>query len=144
MIVKAQPEARIFVGQPTWPNHKPLIGCAGVEMVDHPYYDPATSTLLFDEMVDALEDARSGDLVLVHGCCHNPTGADLNMEQWRTLADIVSRRGLIPFVDLAYQGLGNGLEQDAQGMRLVVDAADQALVAHSCDKNFGVYRERKG
>jgi aromatic-amino-acid transaminase len=144
LIVKADRDAKIFVGQPTWPNHGPLIECAGVEMIRHPYYDPATSTLLFDQMVDALEQARAGDLVLVHGCCHNPTGADLDMDQWRTLADIVSRRGLIPFVDLAYQGLGNGLEQDAQGARLVVDAADQALVAHSCDKNFGVYRERTG
>jgi aromatic-amino-acid transaminase len=144
LIVKADPGARIFVGQPTWPNHGPLIGCAGVEMIEHAYYDPASSTLLFDRMVDALEQARAGDLVLVHGCCHNPTGADLDMDQWRTLADIVSRRGLIPFVDLAYQGLANGLEQDPQGARLVVDAADQALVAHSCDKNFGVYRERTG
>jgi aromatic-amino-acid transaminase len=144
LIVRADPDARIFVGEPTWPNHGPLIECAGVEMIRHPYYDPASSTLLFDQMIDALEQARSGDLVLVHGCCHNPTGADLDLEQWKTLADIVSRRGLIPFVDLAYQGLGNGLEQDAQGTRLLVDAADQALVAHSCDKNFGVYRERTG
>ena len=144
LIEKADRNARIFVGQPTWPNHKPLIECAGVEMIDHPYYDPKTSTLLFDQMVDALNDARPGDLVLIHGCCHNPTGADLDMDQWRTLAEIVSKRGLIPFVDLAYQGLGNGLEQDARGTRLIVDAADQALVAHSCDKNFGVYRERTG
>jgi aromatic-amino-acid transaminase len=144
LIVKADPGARIFVGQPTWPNHGPLIGCAGVEMIEHPYYDPASSSLLFDQMVHALEQSRSGDLVLVHGCCHNPTGADLHQDQWKTLADIVSKRGLIPFVDLAYQGLGNGLEQDAQGTRLLVDAADQALVAHSCDKNFGVYRERTG
>ncbi len=144
LIEKADADARIFVGQPTWPNHGPLIGCAGVEMVDYPYYDKASSTLLFDRMVDALQDARPGELVLVHGCCHNPTGADLEMDQWRTLADIVSDRGLIPFVDLAYQGLGNGLEADAEGTRLVVEAADQALVAHSCDKNFGVYRERTG
>jgi aromatic-amino-acid transaminase len=82
--------------------------------------------------------------VLVHGCCHNPTGADLSLDQWRTLAEIVSERGLVPFVDLAYQGLGNGLEADAEGTRLIVEAADQALVAHSCDKNFGVYRERTG
>lgn len=82
--------------------------------------------------------------MLLHGCCHNPTGADLSLDQWRTLADIVAKRGLVPFVDLAYQGLGNGLEADAEGTRLVVDAAEQALVAHSCDKNFGVYRDRTG
>ena len=144
LIEKADKDARIFVGEPTWPNHGPLIECAGVEMVRYPYYETGSSTLLFDRMVDALGDARAGELVLLHGCCHNPTGADLDMDQWRTLADIISERGLIPFVDLAYQGLGNGLEADAAGMRLVVEAADQALVAHSCDKNFGLYRERTG
>jgi aromatic-amino-acid transaminase len=144
LIEKADADARIFVGQPTWPNHSPLIGCAGVEMVDYPYYDKTSGRLLFDRMVEALEEARAGDLVLVHGCCHNPTGADLSLDQWRTLAGIISDRGLVPFVDLAYQGLGNGLEADAAGTRLVVEAADQALVAHSCDKNFGVYRERTG
>jgi aspartate/tyrosine/aromatic aminotransferase len=137
-------DARIFVGQPTWPNHTPLIGSAGVPFVDYPYYDKAKKAVLFDRMMAALEEARAGDIVLVHGCCHNPTGADLSLDEWEALADIVSRRGLVPFVDLAYQGLGNGLEADAAGMRLVVDAADQALIAHSNDKNFGLYRERTG
>jgi len=144
LIDKADPDARIFVGQPTWPNHGPLIGCAGVEMIDFPYYDKATRTILFDQMMDALSDARAGELVLLHGCCHNPTGADLTPDQWKTVAELVASRGLIPFVDLAYQGLGNELEPDAAGVRLVVEAADQALVAQSCDKNFGVYRERTG
>jgi aromatic-amino-acid transaminase len=144
LIEKANPGARIHVGQPTWPNHVPLIECAGVEMVSYDYYDPKTRRILFDRMIDALEGARPGDLVLLHGCCHNPTGADLDPDQWREVADIVSRRGLIPFVDLAYQGLGNGLEADAAGTRLVVEAAEQALIAQSCDKNFGVYRERTG
>ncbi|PWG01508.1 amino acid aminotransferase [Sphingosinicella humi] len=136
--------ARVFVGQPTWPNHNPLIGAAGVEMVDYPYYDKASHTVLFDRMMGALEEARPGDLVLVHGCCHNPTGADLSLNQWRELADLIAARGIVPFVDLAYQGLGNGLEDDAAGTRLVVEAAEQALVAQSCDKNFGLYRERTG
>jgi aspartate/tyrosine/aromatic aminotransferase len=144
LIAKADPEARIFVGQPTWPNHAPLIGCAGVEMVDYPYYSKDSRSILFDRMMEALRGARAGDLLLLHGCCHNPTGADLGPEQWREVADLVSDRGLIPFVDLAYQGLGNGLEADAEGTRLVVAAAEQALVAHSCDKNFGVYRDRVG
>ncbi|MEA1013848.1 amino acid aminotransferase [Sphingosinicella sp. LY1275] len=137
-------DARIFVGQPTWPNHTPLIGSAGVPFVDYPYYDKAKKAVLFDRMMAALEETRAGDIVLVHGCCHNPTGADLSLDEWKALADIVSRRGLVPLVDLAYQGLGNGLEADAAGMRVVVDAADQALVAHSNDKNFGLYRERTG
>jgi aromatic-amino-acid transaminase len=144
LIAKANPRARIFVGQPTWPNHGPLIASAGVEMVRHPYYDPASRRILFGEMMDALGKAEAGDLVLLHGCCHNPTGADLSADQWREVAEMVARRGLIPFVDLAYQGLGNGLEPDAAGTRLVVEAAEQAIVAQSCDKNFGVYRERVG
>jgi aromatic-amino-acid transaminase len=144
LVSKANSRARILVGQPTWPNHGPLIECAGVEMVPHPYYEPSSRQILFDEMAAALEKGRHGDLVLLHGCCHNPTGADLSLDQWREVASIVARRGLVPFVDLAYQGLGNGLEPDAAGTRLVVEAAEQALVAQSCDKNFGVYRERVG
>jgi aromatic-amino-acid transaminase len=144
LIDKANSDARIFVGQPTWPNHGPLIECAGVEMVKVPYYDTRSRRILFDEMMEALKEARPGDLVLLHGCCHNPTGADLSLDQWREVADFIARRGLVPYVDLAYQGLGNGLEADAQGTRLVVEAAEQALVAQSCDKNFGVYRERTG
>lgn len=144
LIRRANPKARIFVGQPTWPNHVPLIGSAGVPLVEHPFYDRTERRILFDRMMDALDGARPGDLVLLHGCCHNPTGADLNPEQWRAIADLVSSRGVIPFVDLAYQGLGNGLDTDAAGARLVVEAAEQALVAHSNDKNFGVYRDRVG
>ncbi|HEX8642107.1 MAG TPA: amino acid aminotransferase [Allosphingosinicella sp.] len=144
LIAKADPDARIFVGQPTWPNHGPLIGCAGVEMIDYPYYAKESRRICFDAMMDVLGGARAGDLVLLHGCCHNPTGADLALDQWRAIADLVAGRGLIPYVDLAYQGLGNGLEADAAGTRLVVEAAEQALVAQSCDKNFGVYRERTG
>ena len=144
LVEKANPHARIHVGQPTWPNHAPLIECAGIEMVPYPYYDAEKREILFDRMADALSGAAAGDLVLLHGCCHNPTGADLSPDQWRAVADIVARRGLIPYVDIAYQGLGNGLEADAAGTRLVVEAAEQALIAQSCDKNFGVYRERVG
>ncbi|MGS1017127.1 amino acid aminotransferase [Allosphingosinicella humi] len=137
-------DARIFVGQPTWPNHVPLIGSVGLPFVDYPYYDKAAKAVTFDRMMDALEDAKAGDVVLLHGCCHNPTGADLSLDQWKAIAALVSERGLVPFIDFAYQGLGHGLEADAEGARLVVDAAEQALVAHSNDKNFGLYRERTG
>ena len=136
--------ARIFVGQPTWPNHVPLIGSVGIPFVDYVYYEREAKRTRFDTMMEALEGARAGDLVLVHGCCHNPTGADLAWDEWQALAELVSRRGLVPFVDLAYPGLGHGLEEDAAGARLVVEAADQALVAHSNDKNFGLYRDRTG
>jgi aromatic-amino-acid transaminase len=144
LIDKADSDARIFVGQPTWPNHGPLIECAGVELVKTPYYDTVSRRIQFDEMMEALKEARAGDLILLHGCCHNPTGADLSLDQWRALTEFVTKRGIIPFIDLAYQGLGNGLEADAQGARMMVEASDEALVAQSCDKNFGLYRERTG
>lgn len=144
LVARANPNARIFAGEPTWPNHAPLIASAGVEMVAYPYYAKDSRTICFDRMMDALGEAEAGDLVLLHGCCHNPTGADLDMDQWRTVADLVAARGLIPFVDLAYQGFGHGLEADAAGARLVVDAAEQAILAQSCDKNFSCYRDRLG
>jgi aromatic-amino-acid transaminase len=144
LIKAARGTSRIFVGQPTWPNHAPLLGCAGLETVDYVYYDKVNRTVCFDRMMAALEDARAGDVVLLHGCCHNPTGADLSLEQWDVLSRFVAERGLIPFIDLAYQGLGNGLEEDAAGTRMMVERADQALVAQSCDKNFGLYRDRTG
>jgi aromatic-amino-acid transaminase len=144
LIAKANPDARIWVGEPTWPNHQPLIGTARVEMVAYPFYSKDRQTILFDEMMDALGRAAPGDLVLLHGCCHNPTGADLDWSQWQEVAALISARGLIPFVDLAYQGFGDGLEADAAGARLVVEAAEEALLAQSCDKNFSCYRDRLG
>jgi aromatic-amino-acid transaminase len=144
LIARASPGARIHVGTPTWPNHIPLLSSAGLELVEYPYYDRDSRMIRFDAMMDALSAAAAGELVLLHGCCHNPTGADLDTAQWREVAEMIAARGLIPFVDLAYQGLGNGLEPDAAGARLVVEAVDQAILAQSCDKNFGVYRDRVG
>jgi len=144
LIKLAGGNPRIFVGQPTWPNHQPLLSVAGLETVDYAYYEKASHLVLFDSLMAAIEDARRGDLILLHGCCHNPTGADLTLEQWDSLSRFVADRGLIPFIDLAYQGLGNGLEADAAGTRMMVERVDQALVAQSCDKNFGLYRDRVG
>jgi aspartate/tyrosine/aromatic aminotransferase len=143
-LILAAQGSRIFVGQPTWPNHVPLLSCAGLETIDYPYYDKPTRTVRFDKLMEALQDSLPGDIVLLHACCHNPTGADLTLDQWDELSAFAARRGLIPYIDFAYQGLGNGLEADAAGARMMVERVDQALVAHSCDKNFGLYRDRTG
>ena len=144
LIAAARPGAKIWLGTPTWPNHRPVFVAAGLTVAEYRYFDPATQSLCFDEMVAALSQAASGDVVLLHGCCHNPTGADLDEEQWQQVAGLVASRGLVPFIDFAYQGLGSGLEADARGVRRVLAAVEEALVAYSCDKNFGLYRDRTG
>jgi aromatic-amino-acid transaminase len=113
-------------------------------VVPHPYFDPATRDIDFEAMLTALQDARAGDVLLLHGCCHNPTGTGFSVDQWTALASLCADQDLVPFVDLAYQGLGDGLDQDAAGFRRVVATVPEALVAYSCDKNFGLYRERVG
>ncbi len=144
LLRAARPDIRIFLGAPTWPNHTQILDQLGINRVTFHHYDQRTQRLCFDEMMSALETGRRGDAVLLHGCCHNPSGADFSLDQWREIAELVARKGLTPLIDLAYQGLGLGLEDDAAGMRLVLDAADDALLAYSCDKNFGLYRERVG
>lgn len=146
LIAAASPgaRARVWVGAPTWPNHPPILNAAGLAVETYESFDKASQSLRFDEMMAALGRARAGDVALLHGCCHNPTGADLSDAQWREVAELVASRGVIPLLDLAYQGLGRGLDQDAQGVRTVLARCPEALVAYSCDKNFGVYRERVG
>ena len=144
LVAAARPGARILVGTPTWPNHMPILAAGGLELVTYQYFDVARQSMLFDQMVHALMQGRPGDIVLLHGCCHNPAGADLDDDQWQTVSDIIARRGLTPLIDLAYHGLGRGLEPDAFGARYVLSQADEALLAYSCDKNFGLYRERTG
>ncbi len=144
LIAAANPRARVLVGTPTWPNHIPIISGCGLEIERYVYYDRDSTTLRFDEMMSRLDGARAGDAVLLHGCCHNPTGADLDEDQWRDVVRTVAHRGLLPVVDFAYQGLGRGFEEDAFGLHLLLDASDEVLVTQSCDKNFGVYRDRVG
>jgi aromatic-amino-acid transaminase len=112
--------------------------------VEYPYYDRDARRIRFDDMMAAIEAANPGDVVLLHGCCHNPTGADLGEQQWREVTRIIATRGLIPFVDIAYQGLGRGLDEDAAGLRGILEACEEVLVAQSCDKSFSVYRDRVG
>lgn len=144
LIATANPGARVFLGTPSWPNHAPIINAVRLEVVEYPYYERGQGTVRFDDMVAALRSGEPGDVALLHGCCHNPTGADLSEDEWREVVRVVTERGLIPLIDIAYQGFGRGLEEDAFGVRLMLDACDEVLVAQSCDKNFSVYRDRVG
>ena len=144
LIAAANPSARVLIGTPSWPNHAPIVESVGLEVVDYPYYERGQGIIRFDEMIAALRSARPGDVPLLHGCCHNPTGADLDQGQWAEVTKVVVERGLLPLVDIAYQGFGRGLDDDAAGLRGILDACDEVVVAQSCDKNFSVYRDRVG
>jgi len=144
VIHAAAPRARVWVSDPTWPVHIPLLGSVGLEFCTYRYYAPDTHSVNFAAMVDDLKNAVAGDVVLLHGCCHNPCGADLTLEQWGVIADMAQQQGFTPFVDFAYQGLGDGLEEDAAGLRLLVSRLPEVIVAASCSKNLGLYRERVG
>jgi aromatic-amino-acid transaminase len=144
LLAKANPDARVLVGTPTWPNHPPIIKAVGLGQIDYPYYERGQGAIRLEDMIAALEAGEPGDVALLHGCCHNPTGADLNEDQWREVVRVVSERGLLPLIDIAYQGFGRGLDEDAFGVRLMLDACDEVIIAQSCDKNFSVYRDRVG
>jgi aromatic-amino-acid transaminase len=144
LIAIANPRARVFLGTPSWPNHAPIISAVGLEVVEYPYYERGQGAVRFEDMIAALRSGEPGDVALLHGCCHNPTGADLGQEQWREIRDAVLERGLIPLIDIAYQGFGRGLDEDAFGVRLMLSACEEVIVAQSCDKNFSCYRDRLG
>jgi len=143
-VLRCRPNAVVHVPDPTWANHVPLLGDAGLEIREYPYFDRVTSGLRFDAMASHLGALGPGDLVLLHGCCHNPCGADLDRAQWQAVVELARQRGFTPFVDLAYQGFGDGLEEDAFGVRLLAEELPELIVATSCSKNFGLYRERTG
>jgi len=144
LIRAATPTATVHMSDPTWGNHAPLLGSSGLKLARYPYYDTAAHTVRFDAMLQQLERAPAGDVVLIHACCHNPTGADLLPAQWEALAELIQRRGLFPFLDLAYQGFGASLEADAASLRMVAQRLPEALIAISYSKNLGLYRERVG
>jgi aspartate aminotransferase len=144
LIYAARPGARVWVSDPTWPVHIPLIGSVGLQFESYRYYDAVNHAVDFDGMVADLKKASPGDVVLLHGCCHNPCGADLSLDQWAVIADMAQQQGLVPLVDTAYQGLGDGLEEDAAGLRLMVERLPEVIIAASCSKNMGLYRERTG
>ncbi|MCE5973364.1 aspartate/tyrosine/aromatic aminotransferase [Sinirhodobacter sp. WL0062] len=140
----ANPDVTIWVSDPTWPNHLSILSFMKQDYKLYRYFDAASRSVDFDAMMADLEGVKAGDVVLLHGCCHNPTGANLTIEQWGTVADLLEAKGAIPMIDLAYQGFGDGLEADAAGTRLIASRLPEVMIAASCSKNFGIYRERTG
>jgi aspartate/tyrosine/aromatic aminotransferase len=144
LIRLASPTARVWLSDPTWPNHISMIGHLGMQRGDYRYFDAATRGIDFDGLMADLAAVAAGDVVLLHGCCHNPTGANLDTRQWAAVADLLAARGAVPFIDLAYQGFGDGLDEDAAATRMMAARFPEVLIAASCSKNFGIYRERTG
>ena len=144
LIKAASPHATVYLSDPTWGNHAPLLGGCGLKLERYPYYQPQAHELRFDAMLQRLQGASEGDVVLIHACCHNPTGADLDADQWQALTELLLSRRLVPYLDLAYQGFGASLEADAAPVRMVVERVPEALIAVSFSKNLGLYRERVG
>ena len=144
LLKRSNPNATVWVSDPTWANHIPLIKAAGLEIKTYPYYDASTSAVNYEAMDAKLAELGPNDIVLLHGCCHNPTGADLDFEHWQRITDRAVKQGFTPFVDIAYQGLGDGLDEDAKGVRYLASKVNEMVIATSCSKNFGLYRERAG
>ncbi|RJS91938.1 amino acid aminotransferase [Salinisphaera sp. Q1T1-3] len=142
-IASQLPGKSIWLSEPTWPNHLGVFSAAGIEIKRYPYVDDQNQ-LDFAGMLAALENIPKGDVVLLHACCHNPTGFDLSRDQWQNVLNVLRERELLPLVDFAYQGFGNGLDEDAYGPRLLAENLDEVLITQSCSKNFGIYRERTG
>lgn len=144
LIKMAAPGATVWLSNPTWPNHPSIIKYLGMKMAEYRYFDAETRGVDFVGVLEDLGKVAKGDIVLLHGCCHNPTGANLTADQWAQVADVLEARGAIPFIDLAYQGFGDGLEEDAAATRMIAARFPEVLIAASCSKNFGIYRERTG
>ncbi len=140
----ANPKLRVWVSAPTWPNHVSILKYLGITTLQYRYFDAKSCDVDFAGLMADFAAVEPGDVVLLHGCCHNPTGANLTMEQWREAVAVLAGRGAVPFVDLAYQGFGDGLEEDAAATRLIAETFPEVLIAASCSKNFGIYRERTG
>lgn len=144
LVKMANPKARVHVSNPTWPNHLSILKHLGIEAVPYRYFDEATCAVDFAGMMEDLEKVEEGDVVLLHGCCHNPTGANLNLTEFKAVIELMIAKGALPMIDIAYQGFGDGLDVDALATREVASACPETLIAASCSKNFGIYRERTG
>jgi aspartate/tyrosine/aromatic aminotransferase len=144
LILRARPNATVWVSDPTWGNHIPLLGGAGLTLEPYPYYDTDSHVLRLDAMLESLAGLPRGDLVLLHACCHNPSGMDPSEDEWRAIADVIVERELVPFIDMAYQGFAHSLNDDAFIVRHLAERVPEMLVCNSCSKNFGLYRDRVG
>ena len=144
LVKMANPDVRVFVSDPTWPNHLSILKHLDIPVVSYRYFDAETRGVDFDGMMTDLEGAKAGDVILLHGCCHNPTGANLNITQWGEVIALLQSSGATPMIDIAYQGFGDGLDEDAEATRLVASSVPETIIAASCSKNFGIYRERTG
>jgi aromatic-amino-acid transaminase len=144
LIRRANPAATVWHSDPSWPNHAAILGYLGIPARTYRYFDARTRAVDFAAMMADLAAMRRGDVLILHGCCHNPTGADLDPGQWRDVTDFVQKAGVVPLIDLAYQGFGDGLKADAAGLRHMAGAVPELMLAASCSKNFGLYRDRVG
>src|SRR6056300_78851 len=144
LVKMANPDVRVFVSDPTWPNHLSILKHLDIPVVSYRYFDAETRGVDFDGMMTDLAGAKAGDVILLHGCCHNPTGANLNITQWGEVIALLQSSGATPTIDIAYQGFGDGLDEDAEATRLVASSVPETIIAASCSKNFGIYRERTG
>lgn len=144
LIKTARPDATVWISNPSYVNHRPVMEAAGLNVAEYPYFDVATKQVDEAAMLDQIATLGAEDVLLLHGCCHNPTGADISMDAWHRIAELAEQRGFLPFVDIAYQGFGDGLMEDAAGLRLLADRLPELIIATSCSKNFGLYRERTG
>jgi aspartate/tyrosine/aromatic aminotransferase len=144
LILRARENATVWVSEPTWANHIPLLGGAGLTLKPHPYYDNDNHVIRIEAMLDALRTVPKGDLVLLHACCHNPSGLDPSEDEWRAIIDVIVERELVPFIDSAYQGFGRGVEEDTFVVRQLAERVAEMIVCTSCSKNFGLYRDRVG
>ena len=144
LLLRARQSVSVWVSEPTWANHIPLLGGAGLELKPHPYYDTDRHVINVDAMLDTLRKAPVGDVVLLHACCHNPSGLDPTEDEWRAIVGVIAERELLPFIDMAYQGFARGVDEDAFVIRELAARVPELVVSNSCSKNFGLYRDRVG
>lgn len=144
LLAVAAPSATIWISNPSYVNHRPIMERAGLKVREYPYLDSETKSVDETAMLAQFAELGAQDVVLLHGCCHNPSGADISLDTWQRIAELANERGFMPFIDIAYQGLGDGLEADAAGLRIIANQVPEFIISTSCSKNFGLYRERTG